>query len=62
MISVSVICDDSALGDALSTTLFNMSVEDGKNMIESMDGVEAVWVDKEYNTIYSSGFENYIED
>lgn len=62
VISVSVICDDSALGDALSTTLFNMSVEDGKNLIESMDGVEAVWVDKEYNTIYSSGFENYIED
>lgn len=62
MTSVSVICDDSALGDALSTTLFNMPIEDGKTMIESMDGVEAVWVDKEYNKTYSSGFEEYIED
>lgn len=58
---VSVICDDSALGDALSTTLFNMSINDGKKLVESMDGVEAVWVDKEYNKTLSSGFDDYIE-
>lgn len=57
---VSVICDNSALGDALSTTLFNMSIEEGKALIENMDNVEAVWVDKEYNATYSSGFEQYI--
>lgn len=62
MSGVSVICDDSALGDALSTTLFNMPIDEGKAMIESMNGVEAVWVDREYNITYSSGFENYIED
>lgn len=61
MSSVSVICDDSALGDALSTTLFNMTIEQGKKMIEKMQGVEAVWVDKEYNKTYSAGFEKYIE-
>lgn len=59
--SVSVICEDSALGDALSTALFNMPIEEGKTMIENMDGIEAIWVDKEYNKTYSSGFENYIE-
>lgn len=59
--SVSVICNDSALGDALSTTLFNMSVEDGKKLIEATDGVEAAWVDKEYNKTFSSGFEKYIK-
>lgn len=59
---VSVITPDSALGDALSTTLFNMSVEEGKAIIEKMENVEAVWVDKEYRTIYSSGFEKYISD
>ena len=60
MASVSVICDDSALADALSTTLFNMPIEEGKALIEKMDGTEAVWVDKEYNAMYSSGFENYV--
>ena len=58
--SVSVICNDSALGDALSTTLFNMPVDDGMELVESLDGVEAVWVDKEYNKSFSSGFEEYI--
>ena len=60
MTSVSVICEDSALGDALSTGLFNMSIEDGKNLVNSMDGVEAVWVDNNYNKTYSNGFEKYI--
>lgn len=59
--SVSVICNDSALGDALSTTLFNMSIEDGQKLVESLSGVEAVWVDKEYNKFYSAGFEQLIE-
>lgn len=61
MASVSVICDDSALGDALSTTLFNMPIEQGMAMVDGMDGVEAVWVDKDYNEHYSTGFKNYVE-
>lgn len=60
--SVSVLCTDSALGDALSTTLFNMSIEDGKKLVESLDNVEAVWVDKGYNKTFSSGFEEYITE
>lgn len=62
MTSVSVICEDSALGDALSTGLFNMSIEDGKRLVEETDGVEAVWVDNSYNKTYSSGFEKYISE
>lgn len=57
---VSVICSDSALGDALSTTLFNMSIEDGLELVENMEDVEAVWVDREYSRTYSSGFEAYL--
>lgn len=60
MASVSVICSDSALGDALSTTLFNMPIEQGRELVESMENVEAVWVDKDYNKTFSSGFEEYI--
>ncbi|MDE5670442.1 MAG: FAD:protein FMN transferase [Eubacterium sp.] len=60
--SVSVICNNSALGDAFSTTLFNMSIEDGKKLVEATDGVEAVWIDKEYNKTCSSGFDKYIKN
>lgn len=60
--SVSVICKDSALGDALSTTLFNLPIDEGKKLVESMDGVEAVWVDKDYNKFFSSGFEQHISN
>lgn len=59
--SVSVICPDSAQGDALSTTLFNMPIEEGKKLVDSMDGVEAVWVDKDYQQTYSAGFEAYLK-
>ena len=58
--AVTVLCDDSALGDALSTSLFNMPIEQGMRLVEDMQGVEAVWSDKEYNKYYSSGFESYI--
>ena len=59
--SVSVICNNSALGDALSTTLFNMDIKTGMKLVENMDGVEAVWVDREYNKTFSTGFEKYIK-
>ncbi len=57
---VTVLCEDSALGDALSTTLFNMPYEEGLALVESREGVEALWVDKDYNQSFSSGFEEYI--
>ena len=60
MSAVTVICDDSALGDALSTSLFNMPIGQGMELINDMQGVEAIWTDREYNKYYSSGFENYI--
>lgn len=62
MASVSVICKDSALGDAMSTALFNMTVADGKKLVDSLDGIEAVWVDKEFNKTYSNGFEQFVDN
>lgn len=57
---VTVLCKDSARGDALSTTLFNLPLDEGMALVESMDEVEAVWVDTEYNKTYSSGYEQYL--
>lgn len=42
--SVSVVCRDSGLADALSTALFCMDYDAGRALIDSLDGVRAVWV------------------
>lgn len=60
LLSVSIICSDSGMGDGLSTALFCMSIEDGMALIESLDGVEALWVDENETKHYSSGFNKYL--
>ena len=55
--SVSVITESSALGDALSTALFCMSYEEGKALIESIGGIEVIWIDTEYNLMHTDGIE-----
>ena len=58
---VSIVTKSSADGDALSTALFCMSVEDGRKIIESLPDTEAMWVLPSGERITSSGFENYVE-
>ena len=57
--SVSIVCEDSGLADALSTALFVLPFEKGKALIEAY-GAEAMWVDREGKIQYSSGFEKLI--
>lgn len=58
-LSVSVLTTDSGLGDALSTSLFLMSIEDGKKIVESLENVEVMWVMPDGEQIYTDGFKNY---
>ncbi|HJB45374.1 MAG TPA: FAD:protein FMN transferase [Candidatus Mediterraneibacter surreyensis] len=44
---VTIISDQSVDGDALSTTCFAMGLEDGLELIRSLDGIEAVFVTKD---------------
>ena len=44
-LSITVLCSDSALADALTTALFMMSYEEGNALITSIGGVDALWVD-----------------
>lgn len=58
--SVTIISDVSVDGDGLSTTCFALGLEDGLELIDSMDSVWAMFIDKEGNTIYSEGFQENI--
>lgn len=58
-LSVSVLTKDSGLGDALSTSLFLMDIEEGKKLVEDLADVEAMWVTPDGEQIYSDGFSNY---
>ena len=54
--AVAVLVPDSGLGDCLSTGLFCLSLEDGQALVESLDGVEAMWMLKDGSVVYSTGF------
>lgn len=58
-LSVSVICPHSGLGDALSTALFCLPQQEGMALVESIDGVEALWVTEDGKQITSSGWKQY---
>ena len=57
--SVTVVCDDSGLADALSTALFVLPLEDGRKLLD-ISGAKAMWVDGQGNVFYSPGFEEII--
>lgn len=57
-LSVTVLCKDSGMADAMSTALFNMDLEQGKKLAESMNGMEAMWILADGTEEYSSGFKS----
>lgn len=59
--AVSIICKDSGLADALSTTIYNMPFEEGKALIESLDDTEAFWVFHDGVIKFTDNFENLIK-
>jgi thiamine biosynthesis lipoprotein len=60
--SVSVLTADSGLADALTTGLFGMPPDKGKALVESLDGVEALWISQDGTETQSSGFSTYATD
>lgn len=57
--SVSILSDSSAQGDALSTTCLLLGAEDGMALVESLEGVEALFITTDGEQIASSGFDAY---
>lgn len=60
--SVSILCKDSGMADALSTAVFNMNLEEGKALIEETKGTEALWIYPDGAEVYSSGFQAYLSE
>lgn len=59
-LSVSVLCESSAIADALSTALFSMTLQEGKALINSLENIEAMWVLPDGKQEYSKAFKNYL--
>lgn len=59
--SVTILCDDSGLADALSTALFLLPQEEGQKLLDTC-GAMAMWVDGDRNVFCSSGFEDRIRN
>ena len=57
--SVSVVCKDSGIADALSTALFLLPQEEGQQLLEQY-GAEALWIDAQGQRFYSHGFRELI--
>lgn len=57
--SVTIVSDKSIDGDILSTMLFGLSYEEGIEIVEDLDGVDAIWYTTEKEIYKSSGIDNY---
>lgn len=51
LLSVTIISDSSLQGDALSTYCYILGLEKGMKLIDSIEGIEAVFVTKDYEVI-----------
>lgn len=61
LLGVSIISDKSVDGDGLSTTAFALGLSDGMKLINSMDGVEALFITKDEKLHYSEDFKSYMD-
>ncbi len=57
--SVTILCEDSGLADALSTALFLLPQAEGQALLDQC-GAEAMWMDGSGNLFYSPGFQDHI--
>ena len=58
---VTVVADESLITEYLTTELFLLPFEDGLSLVESLDGVEALWVGDNKEIRKSSGMEDNIQ-
>lgn len=59
--SVTILAEDSGDSDALSTAAFLMPYDESKALIDSSDGVEALWIMKDGTVKTTSGMEKVMQ-
>lgn len=52
--SVTIICNDAEIGDALATSVFVLGIEDGLYLINKLNGVEAIIVTDDNTIVHSA--------
>lgn len=60
--SVTIFSDSSMTGDALSTAVFALGKDEGARLVESLDGVEALFIDQDRNAFGTSGLGKYMAE
>ena len=60
LISVTVVCDSSTLGDILSTALFVLGPEKGLELAERLEGVDALFVSQDKEITVTSGLKEKV--
>ena len=58
--SVTILCPDSGLADCLSTALFLMPLEEGRELAMQC-GAEVMWVDTQDRIFYTDGFRELLK-
>lgn len=56
--SVTIISDKSIIGDALSTTTFGLGIKNGLELVENLDGVDAIFITKDKKIYLSNNLKN----
>lgn len=56
---VTIISDTSTDGDALSTAIFSMGIEEGLKFVESLDGIDAIFVSTDSKVYVSSDIKEH---
>ena len=56
LVAVTILSEESTDGDGLSTTCFALGLEEGMELIESLENVEAMFITEDNALHYSSGF------
>ncbi len=60
LIAVTIVSKESVVGDGLSTSVFALGLEKGMELINSLEGVYAVFITDDYQMHYSDGFKEHI--
>ena len=61
LLSVTILSESSADGDILSTACFLLGLKQGMDYIESLPGIEAVFITEDYALHASSGLSGSLQ-